>query len=452
MRKLGKEHSIAFWASFEADLRIREICDLSSGDRITNENVVKFICDNSHKFQVENTVHWVIAAQNYAKKLAAHKLYENSNDEFSMQNLYKNCVDKEFVTLKKMYGDREDALLSDISKKKFEKLANMYADHKQVIQFIETIDDGVTEKLSKLETNNRRFGHSLDEEQEKELELEHEVEEFNQKQLPPDVDPIKPIFERKLIQLIRDGFTMELLKELKNAKTLLSLSAVLAGTKLFKAYKNLKSPWTNYLYATKDFAQVVKGRETYCDEFLRPVWWICHVCGETNEYLLVLMSSHEVNYLLPYCRKSTKSTLHMFRPRMSKSQSDLMNYTNLNVTGRKNLVYINVRDAAEIKMFSGSMYFNSEDEQNAYCNFLGLIPRPRSIEQEIAFENGLIKPNGFVPLEHRQNPSIVKSVNRCKFKTNPINLTIQLIEAHHNLLHKESHVAAILERGVKLFG
>ncbi|XP_031636747.1 uncharacterized protein LOC116349465 [Contarinia nasturtii] len=454
MRQLGKRHSIAFWASFEADLRIRDICKLSPQDQVTNENVVEFIRDNSRKFEVENTVHWVSAAHNYTKKLAAHKLYEKSTEELAMRNMYKKCVDKEFVTLKEMYGDREDALLSDISKSNFEKLSKMYEDHQRVVRFIQKIDNGVTEKLSKLNTTIKRFAHSLDEEQEKELELEHEVEEFQQIERPPKVDPCNPIFDGRLIHLVRDGLVPQIFKDLKSTKTLLPLSSVLSGTKIFKAYKNVKSPWVNYLYATKDFSRVIKGSKTMYDEFLRPVWWIAHICDDHGDaYILVLLSCNEVNRLLPYFRQSSRSTLFMFRPQLSKLHSDLLRESDLRVTGADNhFVNMNVRDIAQIKMFSGCMYFNDEQEQNAYCNFLGLIPRPRSSEQEIAFENGFIRPNGFVPLEHRQHSKIAKSVNRCKFKTNPIDLAIKLIEAHHDILHKESHVAAILERGVKLIG
>lgn len=452
MRQLGKRHSISFWASFEADLRIRKTCKLSSSDRITNENIVDFICDNSRKFEIENTVYWVIAAQNYTNKLAAHKLYENSSDENAMQNLYHQCVEKEYVSLKEMYGSKEDAPLSKISIRNFDKLAKRCKEQ-NIVQFIRTISDKVTKKLAKLETNFKGFSHRFDEEQEKEQEkeMEHQVEQYHEIYRPPRVDQAHPTFNEQLILLVQHGSATGTFHDLIQTKSLLPLTAALTGTKLFKAYKNAVSPWASNLYTTEDFVQVVKDSKKFYDEFLRPVWWIAHVSNDNDGYILILLSSHDTNRLLPHFRKSKKATLFMFRPRLSKLGTDLMSERDLCVTGiHHNIFNINVRDAAQIKMFSGSMYFNSEDEQNAYCNFLGLIPRPRNSEQEEAFERGLIRPNGFVSVENRQHSSIVKYVNQCKFKSNPINLARKLIEAHHNFLHKESHVAAILERGVKL--
>ena len=96
------------------------------------------------------------------------------------------------------------------------------------------------------------------------------------------------------------------------------------------------------------------------------------------------------------------------------------------------------------------MYFECEAEQNAYCGFMGLIPRPRTQEQEDAFVNGNIKSKGFVPIEYRQYPEAVADcVGKCKFHDNPVDVAIKLIEAHHQTLLKESHVATILENGNK---
>lgn len=453
MRLLGQDpgHSISFWASFEADLRIRKTCKLSSSAPITNEKVFEFICENSRKFEVENTVYWVIAAYNYTKKMAAHKLYENSRDEKAMRNLYDQCVAKEYVSLKEMYGGKVDAPLIKISKKSFEKLAKQYKDQ-SIVQFIRTISDKVTKKLAKLDPKFLRSAHRFDEqqEQEKEIEMEHQVEQYREIYRPPCVNPAPPSFNEQLIPLIQRGCVTVLVLGLIQSKALLPLTDALAGTKLFKAYRNAASPWAHHLYTTRDFVQVV-GDSKFNDEYLRPVWWIAQVRNGDGGYILILLSSHDTNNLLPHFRRSKNATLFMFRSQTSKLGSDLMSERDLCVTGNLDAPFdIDVKHVAQIKMFSGSMYFKSEDEQNAYCNFLGLIPQPRNTEQEAAFESGLIRPNGFVQIGNRQHSSIMKYVNECQFKSNPINLARKLIEAHHNFLHKESHAASILERGVKL--
>lgn len=447
MRQLGKGHSIAFWASFEADLRIRATCDLSAYDYVTNEDIVEFICENSRNFETENVVHWAAAAHNYSQKLAAHKLCDDSVLDCAVEKLYEQCVDNEFVTLNEMYGDKEEALLTDIARSKFASLNSQYQKNHPIQHFIETIDDGVAKKLKIQAADVRRFVHSLDEEQEK--ELEQETEEERQVERPPKLNAATPHFDPDLISLISFGTR---LAELCKRQTLMTLGASLMNTKLFEAYKSDASSWAANLFVTKDFTRVLVNENAHsCDEYLRPCWWFAQINTQGYGIILVLLSSYECNHLFSRFRKSSCSTLHMFRPTVSKLHSDLINENGLPLSGNEVISEITMNNSAQLKMYSGSMYLKSEEEQNAYCNFLGLIPRPRSEEQNTAFESGIIKPNGFVPMENRQHSSAIREyVDQCKFKKNPVDLAIKLIEAHHLFIRKESHASSILERGKKL--
>ncbi|XP_055306475.1 uncharacterized protein LOC129570781 [Sitodiplosis mosellana] len=448
MRQLGKGHSIAFWASFEADLRIRDTCNLSLHDCVNNEHVIDFICNNSRRFEVENTVHWASAAYNYTKKLAAHKLYDDSTDDAAIRNLYEKCVDNEYLTLEEMYGDKEEVELSDISKRKFATLTNQYEEDTGINQFVQRIDDGVFEKLQKQAPDVKRFVHSLDEEQEK--ELEQEIEEERQIERPPKLDPANPTFDQQLISLMVSGATGEIFSEIKRTQTLVPFATGLMHTKLFEKYKNQPN-WADHLYVTKDFVRVLANITHLCDQFLRPVWWIARVDAQNDGHILVVLSSFECDRLLVTFRKSTKSILFPFRPTLSKLHSDLLDQQDLRVTAKPSTAALDVNDVAQLKMYSGSMYFKSEAEQSAYCNFLGLIPRPRTPEQEMAFEEGIIKPNGFVPVENRQrSKAVVECVNQCRFHENPVDLAIQLIEAHHEFMRNESHASSVLQLGSKL--
>lgn len=175
--------------------------------------------------------------------------------------------------------------------------------------------------------------------------------------------------------------------------------------------------------------------------------WIARVEADDGTYRLILLSSFECDRLLSTFRRSDESSLYMYRPRLCDIHNDLTDNRDLRVSGRANTVDISEDDSAQIKMFSGAMYFRNETEQNAYCNFLGLIPRPRTSQQNDAFEKGLIKPNGFVPPEHRHE--LAEFVGKCTFEENPIIIARRLIEAHHGYLRKGSNVASILERGIK---
>lgn len=249
--------------------------------------------------------------------------------------------------------------------------------------------------------------------------------------------------------LIIHGLTKETV--LSTKPILFPLETALQNTKLFKEYETDNRAWASHIFVTEDFIHVIDMGSHANDEFLRPVRWIARVENENNsDYILILLSSYECGRLMTSFLQSTRSTLYMFCPRLSKTHSDLLDVKEIRVTGKKSTSDIDAHDIAQIKVYAGSMYFRSEAEQNAYCNFLGLIPRPRAIHQERAFEGGIIKPNGFVPKEYRNLPFLADNVDRCNFTTNPVNLATRLIEAHHQFIRKESHAAMILERGKKL--
>lgn len=103
MRQLGKDstHSIAFWSSYEADVNIKGICELTPNVPVRNKHVFDFIQTNSKKLKIQNIVHWVNGAHNHTKKLASHETYENSSEKISLEKLLKECIDSEYSNWKK---------------------------------------------------------------------------------------------------------------------------------------------------------------------------------------------------------------------------------------------------------------------------------------------------------------------------------------------------------------
>lgn len=444
MRQLGKGHCVEFWASHEANIRLREFCNLTSDDFVTSEHVIDFICKNSKRFEVENTVHWAAAAFNYTKKMAGHKMHENSTDEAAINLLYEKCVDYEFATLKEMYGDKNEILLTEITTSKFAKLAETSKDNQSIFDFIQHIDDSVLKKIKLQAPKLKRFQHTLDEEQEK--ELEHEPEEERQIERPPRMEPAEPIFDKLLIDLFSNDFSAELFRHISSNAGMTTLSASLSNTSFFQS--SAKDNWSQNAYVTRDFIKVLKISSTTCDDYLRPVWWIAM---SSNRPCLILLSSYECDRLMPVFRKTVNWTLCMYRPRLSKFHSDLLNDRRLQVTATERPLKIALNLKVQIGLYSGSMYFETEAEQIEFCNFLGIIPRPRTPELNIFFEKGFIQPNGFVPSKYRTiSKRIIECVDKCRFTTNPTGLAIKLISAHHQNVQKESHVASILERGTKL--
>lgn len=182
--------------------------------------------------------------------------------------------------------------------------------------------------------------------------------------------------------------------------------------------------------------------------------WVVRIKHDHGKDILVLISSFECNELLPILRTSPYATLFMYRPRLSELHDNLLNESCLHVTGQpaSAVNFIDLDDEVQISMYAGSMYFKSEAEMNAYCAFMGLIPRPRSTRDlQQAYDEGKIVSKGFVPKSFRRYlPDIETCVGRCKFEESPVDFAIELIEARHQSLQKESHVASILQRGKKV--
>lgn len=437
MRQLGKGQSISFWASHEADVRIRGTNNLSKNDRITNEHVISFIRHNSKQFVINNMIHWTASSVNYTKKLIAHKLYENVNHRRSMEELYDICVDGEFTMLSEMYGDKKESMLVEVAWAKYDKLSAKYGQNKQIESIIRDKQANVNDKLKELAPNVKKFSNALDEEQEKELELEQEKENQRAVERPKPGRPEVPNFNANLEQLILNGVTSEIGDDMKKTYTLLSVGESLTlirwRNKLHYFRGDVENVWGSHLFVTNDFQTVSYAS----NQFLRPVWWIAHIKNPFGKNISVLLSSYECDRLLPTFRKSFNSKLIMYRPRLSKLHSNLVHNKRLQVTKMIKNDTIDIRDEVQIEVYSGAMYFQSEAEQNAYCGFLGLIPQPRTEEQENAFEEGAIEHKGFVPLRKHQYSNEIS------------NCVIKIIEAHHQALLKESHVSSIVERGIK---
>lgn len=354
MRLLGQGHSIVFMASYEADVRIREFCNLAHA-MPRSKNVIDFICNNSRRFEEENTVHWSSAAYNYTKKLVAHKLSENSQEADAIQLLHVKCKDNEYVTLKDMYGVKESALLTQISKNQFDKFTEAYRDNKEVEKIIKSISDGVAKKLSEQAPRLQRYTHSFDEEQEK--ELEHELEEQRQVERPPLANAAVPLYDDLLENLVRSGASSQTFRKIIYKKGIMPFCESLLSKPLYNAYKHDPSPWSKNLYVTKDFVNVVENQNS--DEYLRPVWWIAHIVHREDDDVFLLLSSYETNLLLPLFRKSTRATLMSYRPRLSQLHSNLLHDVPLQVTGTttNSTDHIGLDDEVQIAMYSGSMYF-----------------------------------------------------------------------------------------------
>ncbi|CAM4987434.1 unnamed protein product, partial [Rotaria socialis] len=102
----------------------------------------------------------------------------------------------------------------------------------------------------------------------------------------------------------------------------------------------------------------------------------------------------------------------------------------------------------QLFIFNGTLYFETVDEQTEYCQCLSLCPKPRTKQEEEAFEKGWIAIDGFVSnAKHRRRLEI----NRVQFPLNLLRFVKQMIENRNNLHAPiSSHIGSIIFNSLKL--
>lgn len=441
MRLLGQGHTIAFWASHEAHIGISKV---SGKSNIRTEDVIKYITHNSNKFEKDGLVHWAAASVNYAQKLVAESMFEKSDTNTeSLQLLSKRCSDDEFTPLTMMYGAKETLFVTEITRRRFNQLAQIYANDPSASEFVQSVADAVVTKLQIEIPEMKRYAQLLDEEQEK--ELEHELEEQRENNRPPPAVPMKPrLVNNSWRSLIRNGVHDIAFEQMKQNGELIPLSHALSNTQLWEKARIESDSWGTNIYVSKDFVSVVHGEKH--DSFLRPVWWICKLYGSFNiPDVLVIISAFECNALLSMFRNSVNCVLHMYSPRLAQTQSSLLNRVGLRITGKCNATVRNITalNEAQLALFSGSMYFQTKQEQSNYCNFMGIIPRPRTERENELFNSGVISSSGFVEKNNRSHFEHLSAM--CKFNRNPDALAVGIIERRHGFIRKRSDVCLIVQ-------
>jgi hypothetical protein len=101
----------------------------------------------------------------------------------------------------------------------------------------------------------------------------------------------------------------------------------------------------------------------------------------------------------------------------------------------------------ELFVFNGTLYFESSEEQMAYCRNIGVCPKPRTKSEEAAFEKGWIAIDGFVEKSDHRN---LLQLQQCRFRSNPLAFIRKLVENRNNThAPLTSHVGSIIINAFK---
>ncbi|KAF2158729.1 hypothetical protein M409DRAFT_31370, partial [Zasmidium cellare ATCC 36951] len=211
-------------------------------------------------------------------------------------------------------------------------------------------------------------GSTLQEEQER--ELSPEIQQERQVQRPPAVDPAEHHIHPDMRTFVSTGVVKPSSKAYMPAFTV--FSDIRAATSFDVSQLGGKKD----LLVTADFARTVKkaGASNVSDAYQRSVEWILTSASADSNVVdcVMAVSPHEAQQLYPHICQSSTVVLHVYKPRWNvgfRSLDDLHFFT---VPPLPEPRVVRPSLLTQLNLFSGQLYFNSLEDYQRACEFLGL--------------------------------------------------------------------------------
>jgi hypothetical protein len=402
MRKLGFEHTLSFWSSFEVHTELISILSSRtvptppdttmnhSSTTITSLEIIEWTIRNSVNMIRDGFTLWGSQAINH---LHLQSLIESCDNKIPsslhrIKYLGTKCAVPDAQSLMQIYGGIRNKMKVPEMMRYWGKKYHSHPDLHNILQ-----------KCTKFVKNVECYAQLLSEEQERELEAE--MEEEIKKDRPPPNTPCKHNFDKELIDFYHSP-QPRMLKQMKQNRILLPMEMHFADCTLSKFKFQIAD---ERILCTNEFCNTVKLKKH--NSTLRPISWCMIVRSSDRHSILsmILIAPHEVDELAHY--SSTLSSIHKMVPRFTRDQSILID---------KNFLCFNPLEftmkewedlealLAQLSILSGSIFFGSEKEELYAASYLGLCPAPYSKFEKLAFENEegkIISSRGFVNPEFR---------------------------------------------------
>ena len=452
MRQLGEGHSLIFWSSDEVHRQITtlKVHSFDQHNSVQIKDILRWVYENTKHAIWDGLYHWAIQSLSFQRKVNAfqHIHWTNHQQIYTksiMQDLAMQSLEPEIIELQSLYGVAKALkTISEIYKIRYECWYNSGS---------EMIHKAVLERLDAYGGSKQRLAQFLDEEQqrelEQELEQEQEREQEQEKTCSQVIRPCEPVLHDEIKKLCTSDEPMLNLAELPHAFRPLTYAFINS------TFAELCQPecWSSHLWISAEFQRVIENKDESLDSFLRPPRWMIIY---RNEHI-ILVNAFEANWLmgqLQYLYQTEKSskppptTLRLMLPRLKPNQSILVNTPTLVIPPSIKSFVLPTDWLIELYIFNGTIYFDTIDEQTSFCRCLALCPKPWTLLEENAFENGWISTDGFVPEpDHR----VQLEIPQARFKSNPLPFVKQLLKHRNNACTSlRSHVGSIIFNGFKL--
>ncbi|KAF8462458.1 hypothetical protein BDZ91DRAFT_850654 [Kalaharituber pfeilii] len=219
--------------------------------------------------------------------------------------------------------------------------------------------------------------HGVAMQEEQEREVAHEVEIEAVVQRPPPATPHTHKLNPAVLEFIKTG----IVNPSSFSSSFRYLMDTLSQTSFHKDIE--PGPWAQNIIATVDFAETVKLNQSnhkHMDDYLRPVTWIVSSVRHLDTSpVLCLLSSFEVNELLPHIRRSQFVNLHMYTPKAQRIAPTFEDLTYAAIPALPNgwAASFPSRDQLmiQVNLFAGQLFFKSFTAYTRTCGFLGIFLR-----------------------------------------------------------------------------
>ncbi|KAG6036493.1 hypothetical protein E4U41_005708 [Claviceps citrina] len=380
MRKLGNGQSLMFCVPDEIQSKIRAIANLPRGSGIRVSDVLIWAVSETIEDLRKNMPLWAMQGRRYQRQEGIWSSATGPDGLFMTQEQAAEFLEPEAQTLEVRYRPG-----------------------------VSFLDPGPTTLSGEPDEIVRRcdeFGIShfgsatLQEEQER--ELSPEVEQEKQIERPQPVEPAAHSIHPHIKAFVATG------KIRPGSPVFVEAFLALSNTSVAKCTDLEQFP--TEVLVTADYARTVQlsQSDSCADSYQRPIQWILTRANKSQVVqLVVIISPHEAQELLPDIEKSKHVNLHLYSPRSNlafPAQDALKLYT---IPALQNCWQLPTSLRLQLNLFAGQLYFGSFQDYKETCEMMGLAWG--------AMEDGVdVSADGFVA--HGHGPG-----NRTtRFKKSPV--------------------------------
>ena len=412
MRLLGTTHKLIFIASEQAHLKL----NLEGGvSQIVS--ILDFCMKNTVEEIENNFLRWASAGlYHYYKECCYALLLENKE----LRKYGEMCLLPESTDLDTYKMPRMQQLVVEIINDVYKGYFNKLAPFKMENEYFKK-SKFILDQCALYVPDLKYYKQLFNAEQQRELETEVEEEVDYDNLRPKEAEAVVEIFDDKLVGLIQSG------------------DITSAHSNMFQLfYKNINKlrlfNGKSKLIMTNNFSKTTKS---FGMDYLRePLWLI-----EMKEWLIMITPFEADNLIQIFRNDLETASLRIFQPKSSPYTDTMIENKGLILGTPQSL---DLMTLTHLHLFSGALYFDNKQQQDAFASVIGYIARPRNDKEEEIFNKGHVE-DGYLKNEFHREFGLA-----CLFRDNPIEIVKELINVRVGQYDVNSHVAKLL-LGVKTF-